>query len=311
MKRWRAFITGATGFIGGHLARKLIHEGADVVTLVRDELPSCYCDLEPTTVIKGNVKNQALIERILNEYEVTHVFHLASQSLVLAANRSPIETFETNIAGTWSVLEACRRAGVERVIVASSDKAYGNSDELPYKEEMPLAGSYPYDVSKSCADLITQSFFKTYGLPVNIIRSANVYGPGDVNWSRLIPRSIRRILEGKPPILRGNGRIKRDYLFVEDVVAGYLACAQKATAGEAFNLGVGKPYSAEDVILLLLGVLESSLEPTRTEDAKGELADQYLCAEKAHRLLGWAASTPLLSGLERTVAWYKQYLVKG
>jgi CDP-glucose 4,6-dehydratase len=307
-------VTGATGFIGGHLAEALAARGSNLVTLVRDDVPASYFALQQVraTQVYGDLSDLPLLERVLNEYEITHVFHLAAQSQVLAANRNPVGVFRANIEGTWNLLEAARRTkGITRVVVASSDKAYGNSDELPYKETTPLRGVYPYDASKSCADLIAQCYHHTYRLPVNIIRSGNTYGPGDWNWARLIPGTIRRVLSGERPVARGGGKIKRDYLYVADAVEAYLLAARHETSGEAFNTGTGKPTTIINVINEILRLMDSEVTPWVLEDAPGELADQWLDSWKGYNDLGWEPKVGLTEGLTNTIEWYKKQIGTG
>ncbi len=220
------FVTGATGLVGGWLVRRLVESGADVVCLLRDWVPQSELvragAIEKVKVVRGDVRDQALMERALGEYEIDTVIHLAAQTIVGIANRNPVSTFEANIAGTWSLLEACRRSPVvKQIVLASSDKAYGDHEKLPYDEETPLQGRHPYDVSKSCADLIAQSYSVTYGLPVVTTRCGNFYGGGDLNWNRIVPGTIRSVLRGKPPVIRSDGQFVRDYFYVEDGAAAY------------------------------------------------------------------------------------------
>src|SRR5579871_6225977 len=265
------FVTGATGLVGGWLVKRLLGAGADVVCLVRDWVPQSEAarshDIERVNVVRGDVRDQATLERVLGEYEIDTVFHLAAQTIVGIANRNPISTFETNIQGTWAILEAARRSPlVKQIVVASSDKAYGDQDELPYAENTPLEGRHPYDVSKSCADLIAQAYAKTFGLPVAVTRCGNFYGGGDLNWSRIVPGTIRSILKNERPIIRSDGSYVRDYFYVEDGAAAYMYLAEalardSALAGEAFNFSTGEPRSVLDVVATISSAMNSSLQP--------------------------------------------------
>lgn len=312
-------VTGATGLLGGWLVRRLLELGADVVCLVRDEVPGSLLLSEGLiTQVKssrGDVRDQSAIERVLGEYEVDTVFHLAAQTIVGIANRNPVSTFETNVQGTWSLLEAARRSPlVKQIILASSDKAYGHSDHLPYDEETPLRGRHPYDVSKSCADLIGQSYAATYELPVAVTRCGNFYGGGDLNWNRIIPGTIRSALKGERPLIRSDGKSGRDYLYVEDGVGAYLALAEGLAArreliGSAFNFGHN---TVVRVLELVRQILEAcgrpDLEPDVRGDAANEIPDQWLDPTRASRELGWRPRFSLSEGLVRTVEWYRHYL---
>lgn len=309
-----AFVTGATGLLGGWLVRRLIAEGAQVVCLVRDWIPDSMLLTESfgggVSLVRGDIEDQACIERVLNEYAVDTVFHLAAQTIVGTANRNPISTFEANIAGTWRVLEACRRSPwVRQILVASSDKAYGEQAILPYTEDTPLQGRHPYDVSKSCADLIAQSYAHTYGLPVCITRCGNLFGGGDLNFNRLVPGTIQSLLKGEPPVIRSNGKFVRDYFYVEDAADAYLCLAERlaenrSLAGEAFNFGSYRPMSALEMVESILKVYGSSLRPLILDQANHEIPDQHLDCTKAHNLLGWSGGVPLEEALSRTLAWY-------
>jgi CDP-glucose 4,6-dehydratase len=258
-------------------------------------------------------RNQALLERVLGEYEIDTVIHLAAQTIVGVANRNPIATLETNIAGTWALLEACHRSpSVRQIVIASSDKAYGEQSELPYHEAMPLAGRNAYDVSKSCADLIAL-YANVYDLPVVITRCANFFGGGDLNWNRLIPGTIRSVFRGKRPIIRSNGLYLRDYLYVEDAVTAYLDSAEQLAKrpelrGEAYNFSTGAPASVFDVVRCILAHMESGLEPDIRNEATHEIRCQFASAVKARDVLGWRPMFSLDQGLERTIAWYRNYL---
>lgn len=321
MTHWqdkRVLITGCTGFLGSWLAGRLVALGADVVGLIRDEVPQSKLlhdgTINKIKIVHGELCDYPLLERTMAEYEIHTIFHLAAQTIVGIANRSPMHTFETNIRGTWMVLEAARQnPTVKAILVASSEKAYGDEHELPYKETMPLAGRHPYDVSKSCADLIAQTYAHTYGLPVAVTRCSNLYGGGDLNWNRLLPGTIRSVLRGEPPVIRSDGSFKRDYLYVEDAVRGYMMIAEKlantAVYGECFNFGKGQPNRALDVVNTIIKLSEHPyLQPIILDEVKNEIRDEYLSASKAHQLLGWSPQETLESGLTKTMAWYEQFL---
>ncbi|HYJ92738.1 MAG TPA: NAD-dependent epimerase/dehydratase family protein [Pyrinomonadaceae bacterium] len=317
----RTFITGATGFLGANLVKRLVDGGALVVCLQRDASQPNSFDLfdlrDRVTVVNGEVQDLQLLQRVLNEYEIDSVFHLAAQAIVGAANRSPVSTFETNIRGTYLLLEACRLSQtVTRVIVASSDKAYGSNPTLPYVEDFPLQGTFPYDVSKSCTDLIARSYALTYGLPVVITRSANIYGPGDINLSRIIPGTIVSVLKNESPIIRSDGTPLREFVYVDDVVSAYLTIAEKIeqTGGEAFNIGTDKPVQILELTnkIIRLGGYDGQLEPTILLQRKidHEIDAQFLSAEKIRARVGWTAEVALDDGLERTIEWYRENLNK-
>ena len=311
-------VTGATGLVGGWLVKRLLREGADVVCLVRDWAPESEMvrsrDIERVKVVRGDVRDRDCLERTLGEYEVDTVFHLAAQTIVGVAHSNPIETFEDNIRGTWNLLEACRRStGVKSSVVASSDKAYGDQTVLPYSESAPLQGQHPYDVSKSCADLIAHAYAVSYRLPVAITRCGNIYGGGDLNWNRIVPGTIRSVLRGERPVIRSDGKFVRDYLYVEDAVAAYMLLAQKLAAaddlrGQAFNFSNESRISVLGLVDRLLKSMGSSLLPDIRDEAVNEIRDQYLSAAKARDLLNWAPLFTLEEGLERTIEWYTAYL---
>ncbi len=313
------FVTGATGFLGYWLTELLVRHGAHVVCLVRDWTPKAPLlarDLrQEVTVIRGDIQDRGTLERAINEYECGTVFHLAAQAIVGTANRNPIATFEANILGTWNVLEACRRSGplVEQIVVASSDKAYGDHATLPYREDFALQGRHPYDVSKSCADLICLSYHHTYKLPVSITRCGNLFGPGDLNFSRLIPGTIRSVLLGERPVIRSDGSPKRDYVFVRDIAAAYLLLAESMSrpgvAGQAFNFGTGQPQSVLEMTAAILRAAEArDLAPDVRNDAAGEIKHQYLACDLARERLGWRPEGSLDAQLRETVAWYREFL---
>jgi CDP-glucose 4,6-dehydratase len=317
-KRRRVFVTGCTGLVGAWLTEWLVSAGADVVALVRDSVPGSNfyrlgLDRQVATV-HGALEDYALMERILNEYEVEVVFHLAAQTIVGIANQNPLSTFSANIQGTWNVLEAARHARyVKAVVQASSDKAYGTHEVLPYTEEAPLVGRHPYDVSKSCADLIAQSYWATYKLPVAITRCGNFYGGGDLNFNRIVPGTIRSLIDGQRPVIRSDGTLIRDYFYVKDGVGAYIVTAEKllggGAGGEAYNFSNEIQVNVRelvDVISRVAGVTD--LEPVVLSDAPNEIPHQYLSAEKARRQLGWQPGYTLERGMAETVDWYRQYL---
>jgi CDP-glucose 4,6-dehydratase len=314
----RVFITGCSGLLGSWLAAELVKQGANVVGLVRDGVPQSQLvrsgTIEQINVVHGDVCHYALIERTLAEYEIDTIFHLAAQTLVGIANRAPLSTFETNIQGTWTLLEAARRLpGIRAVVVASSDKAYGSQTELPYREEAPLQGRHPYDVSKSCADLIAQTYAHTYDLPVAVTRFANLYGGGDLNWNRIVPGTIRSVLGGERPVVRSDGSFKRDYIYVRDAVQAYLlvgeCVTQTAVRGQAFNFGMDRPVAALDLVQTIIRLSgNTTLEPIILNEAQHEIRDQYPASEKAARLLGWQPAYNLQTGLVETMSWYQEFL---
>jgi CDP-glucose 4,6-dehydratase len=318
---WRdrpTFITGATGLVGSWLVERLLSAGADVVCLVRDWSPSSRLassgNLERVKVVRGDVCDQALMERALGEYEIDTVIHLAAQTIVGIANRNPVSTFEANIQGTWALLEACRRSPmVKQIAIASSDKAYGDQEILPYSEETPLQGQHPYDVSKSCADLISFTYAKSYGLPVGITRCGNFYGGGDLNWNRIVPGTIRSIMRAERPIIRSDGQFVRDYFYVEDGAIAYMTLVEALAAnpelkGEAFNFSNELQITVLELTEQILGLMGSDLKPDVRNQASNEIRDQHLSAEKARRMLGWAPHFTLDEGLEHTIAWYRNFI---
>jgi CDP-glucose 4,6-dehydratase len=310
-------VTGATGLVGGWLTPRLVAAGADVVCLVRDWVPQSALvgsgAIERVKVVNGDVCDQALLERILGEYEVDTVIHLAAQTIVGIATRNPVSTFEANIQGTWSLLEACRRSPrVKQIVVASSDKAYGEQEHLPYSEETPLDARHPYDVSKAAADLIARSYALTYGLPVAITRCGNFYGGGDLNWSNLVPGTIRSVLRGQCPIIRSDGQFVRDYFYVEDGVEAYMLLAQSLATrselrGEAFNFSNELQVTVLELVQRVLTLMGSDLEPEVRNEASHEIRRQYLSAAKARRLLEWSPMFDLDAGLRRTIGWYREF----
>lgn len=312
------FVTGGTGLVGGWLVRRLLKAGADVVCLVRDWVPQSELVRARLTdrvkIVRGDVRDRNVLERALGEYEVDTVIHLAAQTIVTIANRNPISTFETNIAGTWSLLEACRRSSrVKQIVLASSDKAYGSHEALPYEEDAPLEGRHPYDVSKSCADLLGQAYAATFDLPVGITRCGNFYGGGDLNWNRIVPGTVRSVLRGQRPIIRSDGQYVRDYFYVEDGAAAYIHLAERLAAdpglhGHAFNFSNENQVTVLDITQMILRLMNSSLEPIIRNEVTNEIAHQYLSAAKARRMLKWAPDFTLEAGLSATIAWYRDFL---
>lgn len=315
------FVTGASGLLGGWLVKRLVENSADVVCLLRDWVPQSELIqtrlIDKVKVVRGNLCDQVLLERILGEYECQSVFHLAAQTIVTIANRNPVSTFESNIGGSWSLLEACRRSPkVGQIVMASSDKAYGDQVELPYNENTPLQGQHPYDVSKSCADLIAHSYAVSFGLPVAVTRCGNFYGGGDLNWNRIVPGTIRSVLRGQRPIIRSDGQFIRDYFYVEDGAAAYTLLAEKMAAnpnlrGEAFNFSNEIQVSVLDLVTKILRLMGSDLKPEVLNETSNEIKHQYLSAQKAREVLGWQPGFSLEQGLEKTLAWYKAYFSEG
>ncbi len=312
------FVTGAYGLLGSWMTKALLARGAFPVVLRRDRVVASALALEGTEglvdVVQGDVSDGPLIERVLNEYEVDTVFHLAAQTIVGIANRSPLSTFETNIRGTWLLMEACRTTGVKHVVVAASDKAYGAHDELPYREDFALQPRYPYDVSKAATDMIARSYWYTYGLPVAVTRFANLFGGGDLNLSRLVPESALAALDGRAPVIRSDGTLQRDFLYVEDAVEAYLAIAglleKGQAAGEAFNAGGDRPHSVLDLVRLICDVAGTDVEPDvrGTGTPPGEITRQWVDSSKLRDQSGWAPQVSLEDALGRTVDWYREYV---
>jgi CDP-glucose 4,6-dehydratase len=317
--RRRVFVTGASGIVGSWLVKRLVREGAYVVALVHDHDPQTELirsgDISKVNVVNGALEEYSTLERAINEHEVDTVFHLAAQPIVSTALRNPLPTFETNIRGSYNLLEACRihRGLVKQVVVASSDKAYGDAETLPYTEDMPLHGRHPYDVSKSCTDLIALSYAHTYKLPIAVARCGNIYGGGDLNWSRIVPGTIRSILQGERPILRSNGLYTRDYIFVDDVVDAYMATAdglaREEIFGQAFNFSPESRVTVIDITRMMLKLMgRPDLEPVILDQVTAEIKDQYLDASKARRMLTWTPRFTLEQGLAETIRWYRAFL---
>lgn len=314
-----AFVTGAHGLLGYWLVQALLADGVEVTVLKRDHNPRAALTLDGLeqrcNVVPGDLLDQPVLQRALGEYEVDAVFHLAAQTLVGTALRSPLGTFETNIRGTWLLLEACRLHGQPRVVVAASDKAYGAHDRLPYREDFALQPRFPYDVSKAATDLIARSYFHTYGLPVAVTRFANLYGGGDINRSRLVPEAVAAALAGRAPVIRSDGTPERDFLYAPDAAAAYLALARAledpdgGARGEAFNGGGERPWSVGEVVALICRVAGSQVEPDirGTGTPAGEIDRQYVDSSKLRELTGWAPAVELEDGLRRTVEWYREH----
>jgi CDP-glucose 4,6-dehydratase len=313
----RVFVTGCTGLVGSWTVRTLIEQGAHVVGLIRDQVAGSQLTrtglVEKIDVVRGSVEDYALLERILAEYEIQTIIHLAAQTIVGVANRSPLSTFEANIKGTWSLLEAARRCGhTPQIIVASSDKAYGDQTDLPYTEEAPLLGRHPYDASKSCADILALTYHETYGLPVCVTRCGNFYGGGDLNFNRIVPGTIRSVLRGQRPVIRSDGSNIRDYFYVDDGAAAYLHLAecmarQPDIIGQAFNFSTEIQVSVLEMVEKILRLMDSSLTPDVRREASNEIKHQYLSAAKAREKLKWSPRFTLESALVETIAWYRDY----
>ena len=315
----RVFVTGATGIVGSWLVKRLLGCGARVVVLVRDWDPQTELvrsgDILRTNVVNGRLEDYDTLERAINEHEIETVFHLGAQPIVSTALRNPWPTFEANIRGSYNLLEACRvhRSLVAQVVVASSDKAYGDGPSLPYTEDMPANGRHPYDVSKSCTDLIALSYAHTYDLPITVARCGNIYGGGDLNWSRIVPGTIRSLWSGERPIIRSNGLFTRDYIFVDDVVDGYMALAEQTdragVKGEAFNFSPESKVSVIEITQAIQRAMNRpDLEPVILDQVRAEIRDQYLDSTKAKQGLGWTARHTLDQGLDKTIAWYRVFL---
>ena len=317
-RRRSVAVTGGSGFLGSHLVAQLVELGADVVVLWRDDIPPS--DVTQTwrsraSIVSGDVEDQALLERVLGEYEARTVFHLAAQTQVGVANDNPVSTFRTNIAGTWSLLEAVRRSpGVDQVVLASSDKAYGDQPTLPYDEQMPLLATNPYDVSKACGDMIATSYHRTWGVPVATTRCGNFFGPGDRNWQRLVPGTIRSVLHGERPVIRSDGSLRRDYLYVVDGALAYLCLAEGLAArpelaGEAFNFSTDRAFSVLELVEVVQAAAGTDLEPDIRATAAHEIASQHLTSAKARAVLGWSPTRTVEEAMAETVGWYRSVLL--
>jgi CDP-glucose 4,6-dehydratase len=314
----RVFVTGCTGFLGSKLTARLIAAGADVIGLVRDQVPRSDLIrtglIDSVTVVEGEVTNYEFLERILAEYEINTIFHLAAQTIVGIANRAPLSTFETNVRGTWVLLEAARRnPTVNRIVVASSYHAYGEGAPLPYQEDSPLGACHPYDVSKSCTDLIARAYAHTYGLPIVVTRFANLFGGGDLNWNRLVPGTIRSVLRGEPPVIRSDGAFSRDYLFIEDATEAYLRLAEQIhqpdICGQAFNFGLDRPTTVLEMVKTIVRLSSyPELKPIILNEAQNEVVDKFLTSAKARQVLEWQPKYSLEDGLKKSIIWYREFL---
>src|SRR5437764_301956 len=314
----RVFVTGCTGLVGAWTTRLLLERGAHVVGLMRDRV--CGSELvraglqDRIDVVRGELESEPLLERALAEYEIQTVLHLGAQTIVGVANRSPLSTFEANIKGTWCLLEAARRCGTTpQVIVASSDKAYGDQDMLPYTEEAPLEGRHPYDASKSCTDILALTYHHTYRLPVCVTRCGNFYGGGDLNWNRIVPGTVRSVLRNERPVIRSDGSYIRDYFYVKDGASAYLHLAeciarQPEVVGHAFNFSTEMQVTVLQMVSRLMSLMGSKLQPDVRGEAQNEIKHQYLSAAKARRMLAWEPSYSLDAALVETIAWYRHFL---
>jgi CDP-glucose 4,6-dehydratase len=318
---WRdrpVLVTGATGLLGSWLVDYLVRDGANVIALVRDWVPQSRLLSTGMTdrviTVRGDVRDQMLLERVMGEYEITTVFHLAAQTIVGVANRNPGETLDTNIRGTWTVCEAARRSPLVRsVVIASSDKAYGEHEQLPYTEQAALQGQHPYDVSKSAADLVAQMYATTFNAPVVITRCGNFFGGGDLNWNRLVPGTVRSLLRGESPVVRSDGTLVRDYLYIEDGALAYLQLAQAVherpeLAGEAFNFSNEVQLTVSEMVARITTLMQSTLAPDIQNVASHEIRHQWLSAAKARDVLGWHPRFTVDEALLRTIAWYREHL---
>jgi CDP-glucose 4,6-dehydratase len=312
------FITGCTGLLGSWLTAELHQQGAKILGLIHNDpsqsLLAYMGIIQQIETVRGDIRDFALMQKILADHQIDTIFHLAAQTQVGIANRDPMTTFETNIKGTWTILEAARRSPyMECLLVASSDKAYGAQPELPYREDAPLLAHHPYDVSKSCADLLAQTYAHSYSLPVAVTRCSNLYGGGDLNWKRIVPGTIRSVLQGERPIVRSDGQAKRNYIYVRDAVRGCLTLAQKMTrpqvCGEAFNFGSESATTALDMIQTIVNLSHKpQLAPVILNEAQNEIQEQNLSSEKAKHILNWQPKYTLREGLQETMTWYQDYL---
>ena len=311
------FVTGGTGLLGSWLVQRLSKNGADITCLVRDWVPKSELIknglFSEIKVVRGDIRDIQILDRVMNEYEIDTVFHLAAQTIVTIANRNPLYTLESNIAGTWNLLEATRRnTKVKQIVIASSDKAYGDQENLPYDELTPLQGRHPYDVSKSCADLISHMYAKSFNLPVCVTRCGNFYGGGDLNWNRIIPGTIRSILRGQAPVIRSDGKFIRDYFYVEDGANAYMKLAEQMDEkpelmGEAFNFSNELQVTVLDIVNKILEIMKSDLKPVILNETSNEIRHQYLSATKARKKLNWKPLFTLDEGLGKTIDWYQEF----
>jgi len=312
----KVFITGFNGFIGSWLTHELCQKGADVTGLIRDHIPNSNIKRlkldEKINIVNGDITNFDTLRRSFSEYDIDTVFHLAAQPIVTVALKDPISTFKVNIEGTWNILEASRLMGIDRLIIASSDKAYGTHKDLPYDETFALKGQFPYDVSKSCADLIAQTYYNTYKIPVCITRNANIYGGGDLNFNRIIPETIRNILLNQSPVIRSNGEFIREFFYVKDAVKSYLRVAEnmhkKEIMGKAFNFGTDEKIKIIDLVNKIIEISgKNSIKPIILDEVKKEITDQYLSSKLARSVLNWEPRYNLDEGLIETYNWYEEF----
>jgi len=315
-KNKRVLITGYEGFLGSNLIKQLLKYNAKTIGLDikvnRKDTILTKDDYKKIIIIKGNVANYKLVKGIITKYKIDVIFHLAAEAIVGRSLQNPANTFSSNIKGAWTILEACRKEGnVELIIIASSDKAYGSHKKLPYMEDTSLVGNHPYDVSKSCADLIAHTYFHTYNLPITITRCGNIYGPGDFNFSRIVPNAIRCALSGRTLFIRSDGKFIRDYIFVEDIVRGYIILAEKIArlnlAGEAFNFSDENPITVVELVKKIYRLAGKKPNYKILNQAKYEIKQQYLSSQKARKLLGWKAKTNLEEGFKKTIEWYRNW----
>jgi CDP-glucose 4,6-dehydratase len=314
-------VTGATGLVGGAYTEKLLSEGANVFALIADIPANCELkrsgNLEKVTQIYGDLSNREVVARAITAYEIEAIFHFGAQTIVGTALLDPIGTFQSNIQGTWNILEASRNSkGLVRcIVVASSDKAYGESSVLPYLEDFPLHGKSPYDVSKSCTDLLAQSYARTYNMPIGIARCGNIYGPGDLNWSRIVPSTIKSITLGQQPVLRSDGKNLRDYVYIKDVVSAYHTLGSSIFNGDIesgeFNFSVDSPKSVLEIYYAVCNAVGVKVEPLILNSAQAEIKDQFLSSRKANQILNWSAKYDLELGLNETVPWYQRVIREG
>lgn len=319
-KNKKVFITGATGLLGSWLTETLVAKGAIVTVLIRDWVPDAQLIItkvvEKVNIVRGDLVDLETVERALNEYEIDTVFHLGAQTIVQTATRSPLSSFESNIKGTWTLLEACRHVGtIQRIIVASTDKAYGTQKTLPYTEEMPLLAAHPYDVSKACADMIAHTYWATYGMSIAITRCGNIYGGGDSNFNRIIPGTIQSLLNNERPIIRSDGTYLRDYIYVKDVIAAYILLAENLhrtdVRGQAFNFSTNNRLNVLQVVEHIKKLMQKEdVEADVQNTAKAEIPAQYLTSEKAENILGWKAKYEIEDGLKETITWYGKFFDK-
>ncbi|MEW6087936.1 MAG: GDP-mannose 4,6-dehydratase [bacterium] len=315
-KNKRILVTGYEGFLGSNLTKWLLNNKARIIGIDidvrRDKTILTENDYDKITVIKGNISDFDFLKEIISKYKIEIIFHLAAEAIVERALKDPLKTFSSNIEGTWNILEACRQYGkVGTIIIASSDKAYGSHKKLPYKEDAPLIGNHPYDVSKSCADLIAYAYYHTYNLPVAVTRCGNIYGPGDFNFSRIIPDAIRCLITGETLLIRSDGRFTRDYVYVDDIVNGYVMLAEKMKKkklqGEVFNFSDENPLAVIKLLEIISALTKQKLNYRVLNKAKYEIKDQFLDSSKARRLLGWKPKYTLKEGFKETIEWYKRY----